>query len=74
MHKWVFCLGLIGYLGTQSTAFAAPDAVATSLGGAPKPSRTIENVYYYHHQYYPYRYHGRYYHHRTYHHGRWRYY
>jgi hypothetical protein len=74
MRKCLFCLGLIGYLGMQNTAFAAPVGVAASLIARPGPSGTIEKVYYYHHHYYPYRYRGHYYHHRSYRHGHWHYY
>ena len=74
MRRYLFSLGLIGCLGMQNMAFAAPVGVATSLIARSEASRTIENVYYYRHHYYPYRYHGHYYRHRSYRHGHWHYY
>ena len=60
MRNYLLCLGLIGCLGMQNTAFAAPVGGAASLIAAPEPSRTIENVDYYHHHHH--------HHHRHYHH------
>jgi len=62
MLKYLFCLGLIGCLGIQSAAFAAPvGGTATSIA-APQSSRTIQKVddYYYH----------RHHHHHHHHHHR----
>lgn len=74
MRKYLFCLGLVGCLSMQNTAFSAPVAVMASSITTSELSGVIENVYYYHHHHYPYRYHGKYYSHRSYRHGHWHYY